>query len=74
MNHKPLLLNRSKVKNPVGIKDVGPKHLNGVWWLVMPETSRDVVYLQLLSEYQRYANFSGEGILIHENALPISQN
>ena len=74
MNRKPLLLNRAKVKDAIGIKDAEPLPLKGQWWLVIPEHSRDVVYLQLLGDHQRYANYGGEGILIHENALPISQN
>jgi hypothetical protein len=74
MNRKPLLLNRAKVKDAIGIKDAEPLPLKGQWWLVVPEHSRDVIYLQLLGSHQRYANYSGEGILIHENALPISQN
>ena len=74
MNRKPLLLNRAKVKDAIGIKDAEPLPLKGQWWLVIPETTRDVIYLQLLGSHQRYANYSGEGILIHENALPISQN
>jgi hypothetical protein len=74
MKIKPLIQNRYKVKDPVGIKECEPKQLSGFWYVVMPENARDIIYLQLLGEHQRYANYSGEGILIHENALPISQN
>jgi len=74
MNHKPLITNRYRVKDPIGIKDMMPHQLKGFWHVVIPENSRDVVYLQLLGEHQRFANYCGDGVLVHENAIPLSQN
>lgn len=54
----------------VGIKETKPITLKGDWWIVIPQTARDVIFLQLLGEHQRYANFNGNGILIPENVLP----
>jgi len=67
---QPLLLDRTRVKDPVGCKDSQSHPLTGDWWLVMPKNARDVVYLQILGSHERYANFDGEGILIAENAMP----
>jgi len=70
---KPLLQNREPVKNPSGLRDSKEVKLQGFWWLVMPETARDVEFLQILGEHERYANFSGEGILVSDNAIPKQQ-
>ncbi len=68
---KPLLQNRVRASKPCnGIKDAEAVQLRGDWWLVMPESARDVLYLQLLGSHQRYANHDGEGILVSENAMP----
>lgn len=73
---KPLLQNRIKAAKPtMGIKDTEPVTLKGDWWLVMPEGARDVLFLQILGSHERYANYTGEGILISDNAIPkYSQN
>jgi hypothetical protein len=68
---KPLLQNRMRVQKPViGIKDKEPETLSGDWWIAIPESARDILYLQLLGSHQRYAPFQGEGILVSDNAMP----
>lgn len=74
---KPLLLqNRQRATAPVqGIKDAEAVTLKGDWWLVMPETARDILFVQILGRHERFANYDGEGILISDNAIPkYSQN
>ena len=67
---KPLLLDRTRVKDPAGCKDEHRYPLTGIWWLVMPKGARDVLFLQMLGSHERYANFDGEGILVADHAMP----
>lgn len=69
---KPLILqNRQRAVAPVqGIRDAEAITLKGDWWLVMPETARDIFFVQILGSHERFANYSGEGILISDNAIP----
>jgi hypothetical protein len=71
MNHrKPLLIDRTKVKNPTGIVEAKPYPLKGDWWLTMPQSSRDVAFLQMLAPGQRYASYEGNGILVADEVIP----
>jgi hypothetical protein len=67
---KPLLANRKPVVNPVVSVETAKTHLEGLFWLVMPETGRDVQFLQLLGDHQRFSPWEGEGIVITDNVIP----
>jgi len=69
---KPLLKNRKPVANPTATREYKPITLQGVWWLVMPETARDVEFLQCLGQdsVHRYAPEDGEGILVSDAMIP----